>query len=63
MRTRSGQDPWVTDEEIEMFCDLLESPRLDVTIPDCVYVWGTGNYLSRSNAGRLARIGEREGEE
>ena len=59
---RPGDDPWVTDKEIEMFCDLLESPPFDVTIPDCVYVWSTGNYLSRSNAGRVACVDQPEGE-
>ena len=59
---RPAGDPVVTDEEIKMFCDLLESPARNVTIPDCLYVWSTGNYLSRSNAGRLACIDEPEGE-
>ena len=58
---RPEQDPWVTDEEINIFCDLLESPIRDVTIPDCLYVWSTGNYLSRSNAGRMACVDPKGG--
>ena len=53
---RPVNDPMVTDEEIEMFCDLFGSPLGGATIPDCLYVWSTGDYLSRSNAGRLACV-------
>ena len=59
---RPGNDPWVTDEEIKMFCDLLESSLIDVTIPDCVYVWSTGHYLSRSSAGKVCCVDEPKGE-
>ena len=59
---RPASDPMVTDEEIVMFCDLLESSLVGLTIPDCVYVWSTGNYLSRSSAGRLACVDEPKGE-
>ena len=53
---RPASDPMVTDEEIQVFCDLLEMPLVDVTIPDCVYVWSTGNYLSRSSAGKVGCV-------
>ena len=59
---RPAYDPVATDWEIERLCEILDSPRAQVTFPDCLYVWSTGLYLSRSNSGRLACVDEPEGE-
>ena len=56
---RTGWDPMLTDEAIELFCGLLEAT--DVTVLDCLYVWDTGHYLARANAGELACVYDTEG--
>ena len=53
---RPASDPMVTDEESAMFCGLLESAAGGAISSDCLYVWSTGKYLSRSRAGKVGCI-------
>lgn len=60
---KPGLAPTLTDEEVDLFCELVESPLVDIAVSDCLCVWSTGHYLARSNHGRLACLDDFEGGE